>query len=455
MKRAVKNFCKSALVRARKLLALVVFTFLCLQTGIQTSAAARKIPEIYATRISVDETRTRFTANLNFAVGYNVYILTRPYRVIIDIPDAIFNLPPDEGTTGKGLISGFRFGQIDNGRSRIVMDVKGPVLIRKSFALKAKPGRPARLVVDLVKTDPQTFSKIHQVDQVTNLVAREQARSANKNADQLIPRELPPISANDKSGDAIAVLLKKKYRPAKRTKKSPKPKNPGRHTIVLDPGHGGIDSGTSGKNGVHEKNIVLAFSKKLKKFLEKTRRYKVLLTRENDVFLPLRKRVEIAHNNNADLFLSIHADSIRYSRVRGTTFYTLSDKASDTVAADLAVRENRSDIIGGVNLGGESKAITNILINLAQRETKTLSIFFARKGIRRLKNITRLAKRPLRSAGFAVLKAPDVPSILIELGYMSNRHDVRLLNSTRWQRKTAGALAKAIDGFFRARVAWR
>lgn len=450
----VANF-PANLPKARKTAALagLVITFLCSFLVANALAGAKRIPEIYAASISADQTRTRFTAHMNFAVGYNVYVLTRPYRVIIDIPDAVFNLPPDEGSAGKGLIRAFRYGQIDSGRSRIVMDATGPVLIKKSFALRAKPGRPARLVVDLVKTDEATFRKIHQVDQVANLVAREQARG-DKNTDKIIPRELPPISADNGSRDAIALLLKSKNLVGS-TKKTPRrrKKDKSRFTVVIDPGHGGVDSGTSTRNGIHEKNIVLAFSRKLKKHLEQTGRYRVVMTRNDDSFVALRKRVQIAHKAGADLFLAIHADAIRYKSVRGTTFYTLSDKASDKEAAELATRENRADIIGGINLGGESKAVTNILIDLAQRETKNHSVYFARKGIYHLKRVTRLARHPLRAAGFVVLKAPDVPSVLIELGYLSNRQDAKLLNTGRWQRNTSRALAKAVDSFFRARIA--
>lgn len=458
MTRAIQYISAELIAAWHARLAALMLMLVCLLSAFSAQASAKDIPEIYATSISADETRTRFTAHLNFAVGYNVYVLTQPYRVVVDVPDAVFNLPPGEGNDGKGLISGFRFGQIDSGRSRIVMDVTGPVLIRKSFALRAKPGRPARLVVDLVKTDTATFRKIHQVDQVANLVAKEQARS-DKNTDKLIPRELPPISAQNSSKDSIAALISKKTRniannKKKSTKKNvPGKKTSGKFTVVIDPGHGGIDSGASTKTGIHEKDVVLSFSLKLKKYLEQTGRYKVILTRSDDSFIALRKRVKIAHSAEADLFLAIHADAIRYRKVRGTTFYTLSDKASDKEAAELAARENRSDIIGGVNLGGESKEVTNILIDLAQRETKNHSVYFARKAIHHLKRVTRMANHPLRAAGFVVLKAPDVPSVLIELGYLSNRQDAKLLNSSSWQRKTSRALVKAIDSFFRARIA--
>jgi len=429
--------------------------FLSMNAG----AASKALPEIFAARIEANSEKTRFSADLNFAIGYNVYVLTNPYRVIIDIPDAVFNLPPATGSRAKGLVSGFRFGQLDENRSRIVINVKGPVLIQNSYAIRKKKSRPARLIVDLIATDQITFAKIHQGDQVSNLVAKEQAKS-KRDEDALIPRELPPISAKshvgkNKSSDPIADLLSgKKPRKAKSKTTRKAPTKRGRKlVIVIDPGHGGIDSGTSSKKGLTEKSVVMAFSKKLKARLTALKRYKVILTRNSDVFVPLRKRVKIAHRNKADLFIAIHADAIKHPLIRGTTIYTLSENASDEEAAELAAKENRADIIGGVDLAGESKEITNILIDLAQRETKNHSVYFAKKAISHLKGVTRMAKRPLRSAGFVVLKAPDVPSVLLELGYLSNKADTRLLKSRKWQQKIAKALAKSIDNYFRARVA--
>ena len=419
-------------------------------------AASDVIPELTSTRIEANSAKTRFSANLNIAVGYNVYVLPDPYRVIIDIPDAIFNLPRDAGIEGKGLISGFRFGQLDDNRSRIVIDVTGPVLIQNSYAVRAKKDRPARLIVDLIPTDGATFAKIHQGDQVANLVAREQAKSSSDKGDGIIPEESPAVSDGVMSGDPIAELLKgkkplTKKKSVKSIRKPVKKKN--KLVIVIDPGHGGIDSGTRSKRGLLEKKVVLAFSRKLKARLKSLGRYKVIMTRNNDTFIQLRDRIKIAHKNRADLFIAIHADAIKYSSVRGTTLYTLSDTASDEEAAELAAKENRSDIIGGVKLAGENKAITNILIDLAQRDTKNHSVYFAKKAVSHLKRVTKMAKRPLRAAGFVVLKAPDVPSVLLELGYLSNRKDAKLLASVAWQKKVAKSLAQSIDNYFRARVA--
>jgi len=437
-------------------------------------AAPDKLPEISKARIEANAEKTRFTAELNFAIGYNVYVLTNPYRVIIDIPDAIFNLPVNTGEAGRGLISNFRFGQLDDNRSRIVIDVTGPVLIQNSYAVRAKKDRPARLIIDLIATDEETFAKINQADQVANLVAKEQAKT--EQSDGIIPEDQPLISDDRQSSDPIADLLRGKSltaekQPGQKTKqdhlakdhqaKIPQatgaqasaPNRTKKLLIVIDPGHGGIDTGTTSKSGQSEKALVLAFSKKLRARLKSLGRYDVIMTRSDDTFVRLRKRVSIAHKNKAALFIAIHADSIKFSAVRGTTIYTLSETASDEEAAALAAKENQSDIIAGVDLAGENKEISNILIDLAQRETKNLSLYFAKKAISSLKRVTRVAKRPMRAAGFVVLKAPDVPSVLLELGYLSNKRDAKLMASKAWQTKVAKALAQSIDNYFRARVA--
>lgn len=408
--------------------------------------------EVVSARVDANSQKTRFIADLKSAVGFNVYVLKSPYRVIIDLPDAIFDLSPATGTTGKGLISGIRFGQLDEKRSRIVIDVTGPVLIESSYAVRAKADRPARLIVDLIATSRQDFEKAYRADQVANLVARENAKTAKEKDDGIIPSELPPISNNTKAkkknGSADQSEIAKLIANARKRRR-------GNFLVVIDPGHGGIDPGATSPKGLKEKNIVLAFAKKLRVQLARHKHIKVALTRESDKFIRLRNRAKLAHKLRADLFISIHADSFRSPRVRGTALYTLSEKASDEEAAELAERENRADIIGGVNLAGETKDVTNILIDLAQRETKNHSVYFGKKTIIEFARVTRMRKRPIRSAGFVVLKAPDVPSVLIELGYLSNKHDAAQLNSTKWQNKMAKALAASVAKYFQARIAFK
>jgi N-acetylmuramoyl-L-alanine amidase len=227
-----------------------------------------------------------------------------------------------------------------------------------------------------------------------------------------------------------------------------------RPVVVIDPGHGGIDNGTVATTGEHEKQIVLDFALALRERLEKGGKYRVVLTRSDDTFIPLAERVQIARNNKASLFISLHADALPRGEgdAQGATIYTLSETASDAEAARLAETENRADVIGGIDLSEEPSEVADILIELTQRETKTFSGRFARQIVGELKSVARMHKKPLKSAGFRVLKATDVPSVLVELGYVTNKDDLQHLVSDSWRSRTVGSLAQAIDAFFAQRV---
>lgn len=394
-----------------------------------------------AARVAGDDGKTRFVIDLTRPVSYSVYVLPDPYRVMVDLPDVSFDLAANAGGPGLGLVSAYRFGPLGNGRSRIVIDATGPVLISKSFLVKAEEGQPARLVVDLVKTDEKTFMMAHAADQATRPPLETQADTAGDNVETATAMPLP----EPKPGTEPAVM--ERAMPAKRAD--------GRRVIVIDPGHGGIDPGAVGIRRTKEKDVVLAFSLALRDRLKANSDYEVVLTRDTDKFLSLKQRVTVARQNQADLLIAVHADTVRGASVRGATLYTLSEKASDAEAEALAQKENRSDIIGGIDLGGSNEEVTDILIELAQRETKNHSTFFAKKAANQLQLVTHMTGKPTRSAGFVVLKAPDVPSVLLELGYLSNRADETLLMTPAWQAKVTQAMAKAIDAYFSTEIAAR
>jgi N-acetylmuramoyl-L-alanine amidase len=376
-------------------------------------ASARSKPTVAKdARLAGDAARTRFIADLSKKVDVSVFALGDPYRVIIDLPDVNFQMPVGISKEKRGLVTGYRYGLFASGKSRIVIDVDQPFLIDKVFVLDARPDQPARLVVDLVPTDRATF-----------LAKLKEARAA------------PPPPPVAQSAEGLA-------------------SEDGTQVVVLDPGHGGVDPGTMSPNGTTEKEVVLAFAKTLKAELEKDGRYKVYLTREDDTFLPLRERVTFAKEKRANLFLSIHADSLpnHKDEARGATVYTLSEQASDNEAKELAAKENFSDAIAGVELPPESdEAVANILIDLARRETQNHSTIFAKSVVGQLKgNLHALAPK---SAGFRVLKSPDVPSVLLELGYLSNPEDEQHLKDEAWCQSTAKSVAAAIDSYFAKRVA--
>ena len=218
--------------------------------------------------------------------------------------------------------------------------------------------------------------------------------------------------------------------------------------LVIDAGHGGHDPGAIGYSGVHEKNITLAMAKELKRQLDRTGKYKVYLTRSTDVFIPLRRRVEIARDYKADLFMSVHADSALNRKATGLSVYTLSETASDKEAAALAERENKADVISGLNLYEQSKEVSDVLISLAQRETRNRSSEFAKCLVDEMRKSVKLITDTHRFAGFAVLKAPDVPSVLLEMGYLSNKNEEKLLRQESYRRKLAASTVKAINRYF-------
>lgn len=395
-----------------------------------------------AARVAGDDGKTRFVADLTRPVSYSVYVLPNPYRVMIDLPGVAFDLGPGSSGSGLGLVSGYRFGPLGKDRSRIVIDTTGPVLIAKSFLVKPENGQPARLVVDLVKTDEKTFRMAHEAD----TAARPQA-AAEPEADDTVQTATAMPLPVPKPGTEAPPTAAERPAPAKRAD--------GKRVIVIDPGHGGIDPGAIGIRRTKEKDVVLAFSRALRDKLGANKNYEVILTRDDDTFLSLKQRVKVARQNQADLFIAVHADTVRGASVRGATLYTVSEKASDAEAEALAQKENRADIIGGMDLGTENEEVTDILIELAQRETKNHSIFFAKKAATQLQLVTHMTGKPTRSAGFVVLKAPDVPSVLLELGYLSNKADEALLVSPKWQAQVTDAMAKAIDTYFATEIAAR
>jgi N-acetylmuramoyl-L-alanine amidase len=388
-------------------------------TGAQAQGRAQtpeSFPVATEIRLAGDEKETRLVMDVTRSIGVRAFTLADPYRVVVDIPQTVFQLPAKSGQSGRGLIKAYRYGLVMAGGSRIVIDIAKPVRIEKAMVLEAKDGQPARLVLDLALTEREAFMR-------------------NLALDRIAQRTNPP---------------------ARKAEPAPKPDNDSRPLIVIDPGHGGPDTGTKAGGGeILEKDVVLDFANVLREGLEKGGRYRVVMTRTDDTFIPLAERVKFARQRQAQLLISIHADALPKweGDVQGATVYTLSDTASDAQAAKLAEDENRSDVIAGIDLAKEPDDVADILFDLAHRETKTFSHAFARLLVGEMKSAMRLHKKPLKSAGFVVLKAPDVPSVLIELGYMTNRQDLKLLTSEAWRAKAAASMAQAVDQFFRTRIA--
>lgn len=375
-----------------------------------------------ALKVDGDETRTRVRLYVTKPVAASIFTLGDPYRAIVDIPDLEFQLPAGAGSSGHGMVTAYRYGQFEAGRSRIVIDAAGPVLIEKAQLVPA--GRePAHLSFDLVRIAPEAF-------------ARMAAASAPREQSQL------RSSRHDEVPEA------------------PAPSGPkSRPVIVLDPGHGGIDPGTVAAGTLTEKSIVLAVALQVRTILQQSRRFDVVMTRADDVFVSLDRRLAVSQRNGADLFVSIHADAIAEKElahaVRGATIYTVSEKASDEAARRLAEKENAVDRLAGLESvpASDEDQVRSILIDLVRRETSNHAAEFRHHLLDNLKGKIPLSKDPQRSAAFKVLKQAETPAVLIELGYMSNAEDLARLSKPEWQRQLASAIASSVEAYFAQKVA--
>lgn len=358
-------------------------------------------------RIGTSADGTRFVVELSESTEARIFGLPDPYRLVIDLPEVNFDLTEERIGDGAGLISKIRYGLFRPGTSRFVLDLGSPAKVAKQFLLRPEGGKPWRLVLDLQETTRAEFVALMRLSVPSATQSRREA----------------PISEPSNSS--------------------------GRARVVIDPGHGGVDPGAIGVSGAYEKDIALIYSRAIAQELRKTGRFDVELTRDRDIFLPLRDRLQHARTTGADLFLSFHANSHPKRSTRGVSVYTLSDRASDKEAALLAAHENKSDAISGVNLGNYSDDVQDILIDFARTKTNELSVKFARDIlVDQIRPEAALLTRPWRSAGFTVLKAPDVPSVLVELGYISNPREERLLTSPGHREKMARAVTNAVIEYF-------
>lgn len=384
--------------------------------------------------------------DLSEVKAFRAYTLQDPWRMVIDMPSFDWHVGNVGGAAGA-TVKSIRQGALQPGISRIVIDFQHPVKINGAFILPRDTAhnKPDRLVIDFTRTTPEAFNTTSG-----QIFGKLQVPGGNVSvADNATPVESSKAGQTPETKTAALPPARKpaQEEPLKAPASGQKP------LIVIDAGHGGVDPGALGANGVYEKNVTLNAAKALKQELEASGRYRVLLTRERDTYLKLYKRVEFARQHHADLFISLHADSIGKSDVRGASIYTLSDKASDEQTALLADRENRTDLIAGMDLDTNDEQVATILVDLTMRDTMNQSKFFANKLVGHMDNgDIIMLENPHRYAGFAVLKAPDIPSVLIEMGFMSNPSEAAQLSRPEYRRILAKTLMQGIDNYF-ARLA--
>lgn len=405
-------------------------TLACLMLGVLQSAGQASAAAVITTdvRAGLHDDRTRIVLDLSRSVDVRLFTLASPYRVVVDLPETAWQLPSQPLPGDIGILRTMRYALHQPGQSRLVIETSAPPSIREGFYLVGGVGKPYRFVLEIAATDLASFAR--RSGQTTVI-------AANARAGPTAPAALPKT-----------VATKPENRMPAGPRKPPAPKRPAKRVVVIDAGHGGADPGAIGRSGVYEKDITLAFSRVMKTVIEASGRYRVHLVRDRDVYIPLRERIARARRANADLFISLHADSIRNPATRGLSVYTLSEKASDREAALLAEKENKADIVAGMDFNNEPPEVANILIDLAQRESMNESARFANILIGGATRVTKVLRNTHRFAGFVVLKAPDVPSVLVELGFLSNRTDEKKLQSRTYRQKFAEAALRSLDDYF-------
>lgn len=399
----------------------MLLILLCL--GFTLTGTPAQALEVKQIRFGTHPDKIRMVLDISDVTDYRAFVLSSPYRMVIDLPTFHWTAGRVEKPK-QAIISDIRQGKLVPGISRIVFDLESPITIQSAFLLPKQGAKENRIVIDYKRTTVQKFNATKNIIHGTLKIEDYQINKESAAQNTKAPR--PPANTS---------------RPLYASR--------GKPLIIIDPGHGGQDPGAIGHSRIYEKTVVLALARQLKKKLLDSGKYHVLMTRNRDVFIRLKDRVKFARKNGGDLFISLHADSIHKANVHGTSVYTLSKKASDAQTAKLAEKENQADLIGGVGLSVEDEQVAFILGDFLMNETMNQSKFFANKLVSKLKS-SRIytLQNPHRYAGFAVLKAPDIPSILIEAGFMSNRKEATLLNQHTHRKKMAAAIYAGIDSYF-------
>lgn len=440
-----------AFVRAEiaQLFAVSLFGILALWTH-----SVLAVPLVSEMRVGEHQSLTRVVLTLNQRVGFKAFTLPNPHRVVVDMSEVQWRPRSTGVPSGNGVIGGIRHAQNAPGTSRMVIDCRKPVSVRDVSMQEDRSGA-FRLIIDIAAT-PSAGSRNGLAEAVANsnaatvpvtkTVVGGAAMMPVIGSTGLAVGDIGPAPPLQQATGNIAIGASFGA-PKARPQTPPRIAVPA-WVVAIDPGHGGQDPGAISLSGMYEKRITLATARALREELKALGRYRVLLTRDRDVFIRLRDRIAIARAAGADLFISLHADKVENPAVRGLSVYTLSEGASDAEAAALADAENKADLLGGVKLKGQSPEVADILIDLVQRDTMNQSAQMATFLMRELREETLLLPRTHRFAGFAVLKSPDVPSALIELGYLSNPTDEQLLRSGNQRQRLARAIARAIDSYF-------
>jgi N-acetylmuramoyl-L-alanine amidase len=392
------------------------------------------LPSVEAARVSTTPDRARLILDLSAVTEFAVASIGDPNRIVVDVKAGSVPTIATQPVAGQGIVASFTTTIASADRVRVELALTTPSMVQQAYLLDAVGDQPARLVVDLVTTTPEDFA------------ARAAADLANS-IDRVVPDAVasaePPPSTEPAPSSEVAVAEAAPVTDTPLASES-------RPLIVLDPGHGGVDNGASAPSGIHEKDITLAFGLQLRDLLVATGKFDVAMTREDDTYLTLNERVDLARANRADLFISLHADTFQQADIRGASIYTRDERAADILDKVLTEGETHADVVAGYLPADATPAVADILVDLMRRQVRQQAYLAAGDIVKAMEPSVTLRRFPVRQADFFVLQAPDIPSMLIELGFMSNSADIQNLESDQWRDKVVGAIATGVEGYFTA-----
>lgn len=401
-----------------------IFLAVCLLTGVANAA------QVTGLRVFAAPEKTRVVFDLDNAAKYSLFTMQGPHRVVIDLKNSQVKKGVLNDIAKNKLLTGVRSAQRGKG-VRVVLDMRA-LSNAKSFTLMPDKNRGHRLVIDL--SVPGAEKRV------------DPTQLPVKRPTPAIPVAKPVTDTIVKAPPATKSTLPVTQKPIA---KAPRAAVTRDLIVAVDAGHGGQDPGAIGKRGTREKDVVLAISRRLAKKINATSGMRAVLTRNSDVFLPLRKRMEIARENHADLFISIHADAFKNHNVQGSSVYVLSENGASSEAAKwLAEKENASDFIGGVSLDNKDKLLKEVLLDLSQNAVLDASMNVADKVLDGLKTVGKVHKPKVQQAGFMVLKSPDIPSLLIETAFISNPAEEKKLLKSSEQERLTNAILNGIKRYF-------
>ena len=396
------------------------------------------LPSVEAARVSTTPDRARLILDLSAVTEFAVASIADPNRIAVDVKAGSVPTIATQPVAGQGIVASFTTTIAAADRVRVELLLTTPSMIQQAYLLDAVGDQPARLVVDLVTTTQEDFA------------ARAAADLANS-IDRVVPDAVASVEPSPSEEPAPSSEAVAEAAPVTETPPATEtPVSVSRPLIVLDPGHGGVDNGASAPSGIHEKDITLAFALQLRDLLVASGKFDVAMTREDDTYLTLNERVDLARLNKADLFISLHADTFQQADIRGASIYTRDERAADILDKVLSDGETPADVVAGYLPPDAKPAVANILVDLMRRQVRQQAYLAAGDIVKAMEPSVTLRRFPVRQADFFVLQAPDIPSMLIELGFMSNSADIQNLENQQWRDKVVGAIATGVEGYFTA-----